>query len=125
MSQRVKGFKQFQRNMRELKEDMPAVLESAMQVGGMVIEREARRICPYETGNLRSSIHTEVRQERKEVTAVIGTNVEYAKYVEYGTSNPNYPVQPFLRPALDSKAGEALKQVIRVLNKFFERNRQV
>ncbi len=119
---RVRGFQQFQRNMKEIRDEMPQVLESGMQVGGMVIEREARRNAPYLTGNLRSSIHTVVRSERKDVRAYIGTNVEYAPYLEYGTSKMS--ARPFLRPALDSKAREALSQVVRVLNKFFERSRR-
>lgn len=46
-----------------------------------LIENEAKRNCPVDTGQLRESIRSEV--ERNE--AVVGTNLEYAPYVEYGT----------------------------------------
>lgn len=41
---------------------------------GLLVEREARKNCPVDTGNLRSSIKSEVNGN----TATIGTNVEYA-----------------------------------------------
>ncbi len=121
---KVKGFAQFQKNMKALQSEMPEVLESGMQVGGMVIERDARERCPYFTGNLRRSIHTVVKRERKDVRAYIGTNVEYGLWLEYGTSKMPGG-RPFLRPALDSKAREALSQVVRVLNRYFEKQRSV
>lgn len=58
--------------------------------------------CPVDTGNLRSSI-THTSDEKH---AVIGTNVEYAPYVEMGHrqygSGKVVPAQPYLRPALEN-----------------------
>ena len=48
------------------------------------------------TGNLRSSI-THVSDER---SATVGTNVEYAPYVEFGTSRGMKP-RPYIRPAIE------------------------
>lgn len=48
------------------------------------------------TGNLRNSIDFEVDQADE--TVYIGTNVEYAPYVELGTSRS--PEYPFLKPAI-------------------------
>ena len=45
--------------------------------------------------------------------ARIGTNIEYGPYVELGTSRQR--AQPYLRPALDEKRSEALKEVSDVL----------
>jgi hypothetical protein len=45
--------------------------------------------------------------------ARIGTNLEYGPYVELGTSKQR--AQAYLRPALDEKRGEALKEVANVL----------
>lgn len=47
----------------------------------LVVENEAKINCPVDTGQLRSSITHEVHDQVGEV----GTNVEYAPYVEYGT----------------------------------------
>ena len=46
--------------------------------------------------------------------ARIGTNIEYGPYVELGTSRMR--AQPYLRPALDEKKPEALKEVSDVLS---------
>jgi len=45
--------------------------------------------------------------------ARIGTNVEYGPYVELGTSRMR--AQPYLRPALDAKRSEAIREVADVL----------
>tara|TARA_R110002167_G_scaffold12153_2_gene52070 strand:+ start:810 stop:1001 length:192 start_codon:yes stop_codon:yes gene_type:complete len=58
----------------------------------------AKRLAPVDRGILRSSIQYEIRKERGELTARIGTNVKYAVYQEFGTRYMK--AQPFLRPAL-------------------------
>ena len=98
---------------------------------GLLVEREARMNCPVNTGNLRSSITSEVEGN----TATIGTNVEYAPYVEFGTglfakngdgrqdvpwvyrddegnyhSTSGMKPQPYLLPALDDNR-DAIKDI--------------
>lgn len=51
----------------------------ALDAVGQTAEADVKILVPVDTGRLRSSISHEARD--KEV--VIGTNVEYAKYVEY------------------------------------------
>lgn len=62
------------------------------------VERGAKRICPVDTGRLRSSITHSLEQDSAGLVGVVGTDVEYAPYVELGTSRAG--AQPFLRPAL-------------------------
>lgn len=64
------------------------------------IERDAKLVCPVDTGNLRSSITTSVESDGSNVTATVGTNVEYAPFVEYGTKKMS--AKPFLIPAFES-----------------------
>ena len=45
------------------------------------MENTAKQDCPVDTGQLRASITHEVEG----LVGVVGTNVEYAVYVEYGT----------------------------------------
>ena len=47
----------------------------------LLVENDAKRKCPVDTGQLRASITHEVEGQ----TGIVGTNVEYAPYVEYGT----------------------------------------
>ena len=69
-------------------------IEKALQNIGLQAERNAKLACPVDTGRLRNSIsHTNDNN-----TAYIGTNVEYAPYVEMGTVNT--PAQPYLEPAI-------------------------
>lgn len=85
---------------REVQEAKDIATEIALEAVGLQAEGYAKRLCPVDTGNLRNSI-THVYDED---TAYIGTNVEYAPYVEYGTSRTR--AQPFLRPAAENHASE-------------------
>lgn len=97
----------------------------AMEACGEMAEGYAVLLCPVDTGNLRNSISHDSDEE----TAIVGTNVEYAPYVEYGTgkhaegggrstpwryqdSDGNWHTtsgqkpQPFLRPAIADHTDE-------------------
>lgn len=50
---------------------------------GEYIEGDAKLRCPVDLGNLRNSINYKV--DENELSVIIGTNVEYAAYVEFGT----------------------------------------
>lgn len=47
----------------------------------LLVENDAKMKCPVDTGQLRASITHYVEGQ----TGIVGTNVEYAPYVEYGT----------------------------------------
>jgi len=50
---------------------------------GELVKSKARKNAPFKTGTLRNSIDYEVEEENKLVR--IGTNVEYAAFLEFGT----------------------------------------
>ena len=82
-------------------------LERAMQEAVLILETEAKKNAPVDTGRLRGSITNIVRYVADDVIeGRIGTNVEYAKYVELGTSKQ--AAQPFLRSALRNKYSEVV-----------------
>lgn len=63
------------------------------------IVRESKEQAPVDTGRLRSSITYEKTILQSGLARIfVGTNVEYAPHVEFGTVK--MPAQPFLRPAL-------------------------
>lgn len=64
------------------------------------VETAAKRLSPVDTGRLRSSISREIGRDARGVYARIGTIVDYAPHVEFGTSRMR--PQPYLRPALDA-----------------------
>jgi len=62
---------------------------------GVIAEGYAKSACPVDTGRLRNSISFEA-DDRK---VSVGTNVEYAPYIELGTSK--HSPQPFIRPSIE------------------------
>lgn len=62
---------------------LDAALARGLEKCGLVAEGYAKKLCPVDTSNLRDSITHKVSDSEK--AAYIGTNNEYAVYVECGT----------------------------------------
>jgi HK97 gp10 family phage protein len=86
--------------LRELFESPSGEVAKDLQRRALQVDRAAKRNCPVDTGRLRSSITNEIGTDAQGLVATIGTNVEYAPYVELGTSK--MAAQPFLLPALEA-----------------------
>ena len=82
-------------NTDEVLKGLSDAVERALTRIGLAAEGYAKKECPVDTGNLRNSITHEVAQSEKAV--YIGTNVEYAAYVELGTTRTK--AKPYLKPA--------------------------
>lgn len=83
----------------------------ALTIIGMKAEGYAKKLCPVDTGRLRNSISHATDED----TAYIGTNVEYAPYVELGTSRMKE--RPFLKPAALDHVDEYKAIVLNELKK--------
>ena len=79
--------------LKSMKEQVLKGLESI----GQECEGYAKDDCPVDTGRLRNSISHKVIDNENAV--YIGTNVEYAPYVEYGEYNHTTGKNHFLRDA--------------------------
>ena len=66
------------------------------------IEALAKRLCAVDTGRLRSSITHDLGVDGRGLYGMVGTNVEYAIFLEFGTRHMR--ARPFLRPALRAAA---------------------
>lgn len=66
-----------------VRSEMQAAVIRALETCGLTGERFAKQLCPVDTGNLRNSITHQVVDS--EDTVYIGSNSEYAIYVECGT----------------------------------------
>jgi HK97 gp10 family phage protein len=94
----------------EVEQDNAKIIEDALFTAfykglesvGLAAEGYAKLKCPVDTGRLRNSITHQIRKDEKAV--YIGTNVEYAPYVEEGTSRQK--AKPFLKPAATQHADE-------------------
>ena len=56
-------------------------LRKPLEKACLLVENDAKTKCPVDTGQLRQSITHEIDGN----IGIVGTNVEYAPYVEYGT----------------------------------------
>lgn len=94
-------------NSGEFKKAMDEAVLRALEKCGLVAEGYAKKLAPVNTGRLRNSLTHTVKA--KEQAAYIGTNVEYAAYVELGTQHQS--AQPYLKPAVANHAKEYQKIV--------------
>lgn len=71
-------------------------LRAGLAEAGEMVKGAARGLAPVDTGRLRNSINSTVEGN----TAIVGTNVEYAIYQEFGTYK--MAAHPFMAPALEA-----------------------
>lgn len=93
---------------------------------GLFVEGQAKLLCPVDTGQLKSSITTQMQDQGTEVESpatekdqikkpaksnecLVGTAVKHGPWKEYGTKFQD--AQPFLRPALAIAQGQVLHLV--------------
>ena len=69
-------------NSEQVLSAMEKAIKNGLEAIGLTAEGHAKKITPVDTGRLRNSISHSVDGE----AAYIGSNVEYAPYVELGTS---------------------------------------
>ena len=77
------------------------------------VEAEAKNTVPVDTGNLKNSIQADL-DNIESLEGEVGTGVEYAAYIEYGTSK--MPARPYLTPAAEKVAGSFTEVVTRLIN---------
>lgn len=113
------GVKITQDNSPIVMAELDADVRMALEMIGLKAEGYAKALCPvgtpestgikgYMGGTLRNSITHKVNTDGKSVS--IGTNVEYAPYVELGTVKMKK--KPYLLPAVRDHM-ELYKQIIR------------
>lgn len=100
----MSGLVEVQQDNTEAIQDAIAdgIMEGLEKIG-LVAEGYAKAKCPVDTGRLRNSI-THMPKGGISPAVCIGTNVEYGKYVEEGTSK--HDAQPFLKPAATEHGSE-------------------
>jgi len=135
---------------------MDNAIEKALIQAGAILERQAALLAPVDTGRLRGSITwatktkgseamsaigesmqgDEVRAPTKKWVLHVGTNVEYAPHIEYGTRNRlkvfgrrsifrgrRKGAQPFLRPALMAYKEDFQRDFAKWVESFLQRGK--
>ena len=90
----------------EVKRELSQKIANALEDIGKVAESNAKLVVPVNEGILKNSISHEVDS----LTVYIGTNVEYARYVEFGTSR--MVARPYLGPAIKGELDTYRKMVM-------------
>lgn len=78
-------------------------IRKALSESALIMQGNAQVRCPVDTGRLRDSIASSssiLTKGHPIMQAEIGTNVEYAPYVEYGTKRMK--AQPFMRTGAEA-----------------------
>lgn len=86
-------------NTKEVLSALEKAKKRGLEAIGLVAEGHAKKETPVDTGRLRNSITHTADNE----AAYIGTNVEYAPYVELGARGRN-PVHMLTRAATEHRA---------------------
>ena len=111
------------------------VVRGGLRAAAKVVEAEAKRLCPVgKSGDLRESIRVSLRSKHGRISATVkagNARAFYAHMVEFGTArhwikpknrkslfvagllreavdHPGAKKEPFMRPAIDGKANEAI-----------------
>lgn len=88
-----------------------------LATSALEIQSEAREIVPVDTGTLRRSIITNEVEDGFE----IGTNLQYANYIEFGEptgTGPNEGPKPYLRPAFENNKNKIVRRVQAIIRKL-------
>jgi hypothetical protein len=116
----------YERGLRRFLGRMSDDVARAVNQTRIDVQNEARRRVPVRTGRLRSSIVSRAEGSGRSVGYVVGTNVVYARAIEYGLEefdifpknkkalywpgarhpvakvhHPGFEAQPYLRPAIE------------------------
>ncbi len=114
---KITGQKELEKKLKQLSDAArTTATQEVLNAGAVLVHGEAILRCPVDTGNLRSSLNFSVSEDEAE----IGTPVEYAPYIEYGTSR--MAAQPYLRPALDENIGKLVKLASDIFVKHLTRS---
>ena len=85
------GAKETAAKLQQVVDDLGGgPFERGMKQACLLVTADAKRLAPVDTGRLRASITPEVRRQSRTVYGVVGSNVTYAPFPEFGT-RPHWP----------------------------------
>lgn len=110
-------------------------IKNEIRLTALLIESDAKQLCPVDTGRLRSSIAADISSDG--LSATIGTDVEYAAAIEFGTvahtirpvngkalhfngkffavvHHPGTKARPFLYPAIEQNRQAFLQRIKKI-----------
>lgn len=112
---RIEGMGVLRRALLNATGEGRRTIEREVQRSLLNIQRGAKERCPVDTGRLRNSIATE--RDEDGLSGAVGTNVQYAPFVEFGTSRA--AAQPYLFPAWEEERAVFIARLQRELGHAF------
>lgn len=116
MAFRISGGPEMVAKLRSIDKAINGAAQQALLTAVMPTVNRAKELAPYRTGTLRRSIASEPGPGKMEVT--IGTDVEYAPYLEFGTSRMS--PRPYLRPAIEETLPEIGNHLAKAIEAIIE-----
>jgi|APHM01.1.fsa_nt_gi phage protein, HK97 gp10 family len=139
-------FDDFADEIEDLRDDLEQAIDRGVERTAIQVERSAKQNAPVDTGNLRASLRF---QQLALGSYAVGTNVEYAPDVEFGTDphditpdtkealkfqnsdgeiifasrveHPGTPAQPYLRPALQEHESDIADNIADEIERLVDR----
>jgi HK97 gp10 family phage protein len=116
MATTIEGQKELAARLKKISQTATNEIEQALVNSALFVERDAKIKAPVDTGRLRSSLTHATEDFGSDNPAVtVGTNVEYAKHVEFGTSKQS--AKPYLYPALIENKQKILREIAKAFRK--------
>jgi len=116
----VIGLQQVQANMAKIVEELHGTpILNTMRDATLLILRDARINAPVDTGRLRASITPEVKAEPPDVIGIVGSNVEYAPFQEFGTKR--MAGKHYLERAVEKNKDRIQREFEKVVNQVINK----
>lgn len=139
----IRGLNRWNRWVDDLPEEVKEDAKVAVKEAGYMTEADAKQNAPVDQGDLRRSINTTI--EENGMVAVVGTNMDYALSVEFGSAphtikvkdakalsngqsffgkevqHPGTQAQPFLTPAFVKNKAKLRRKLQEIANSIEDR----
>lgn len=107
----MQGVAEAMKKIKDYEVEKLDEVKEIVAASAVTIESNAIARTPVDTGNLKGSINTRIYDDG--LSASIGTPIEYAPYVEYGTRRAK--AQPFLFPSFEAEIPRYLADIKKAL----------
>ena len=109
----VQGAGALERALEALADGLPGACAAGLAEGVSAMADGARRLCPVETGGLKTSLSARSEAVAGGAEGAVSAGAAHAVYVELGTSR--MAARPFLLPACQAERGALLAAVARAV----------
>lgn len=110
----VTGIKALRRDFERLANKNRKAAQRLVAKNAIDIQRGTRRGAPVDTGRLRSGYEVDIKPDK--LSAEVGTNIDYAPHVEFGTRHMR--AQPHLGPAFEDGVESFMRDLKRELSRI-------